>query len=176
MNSRWPKIVFAALAVYALGYFASYYGRLPQVVAAHFNVRGEPNGWESKPVFFAVFFGALMIAVSLTFGIPLIIRATPTERINLPHKERWLGPAFREATLNFLSSWFEWFGCGLLVLLLLTFKYTMQANLNPADPPESTRIWFYLCGFGIFSLVWVARIRLHFGRVPPDDSSMGEKR
>jgi uncharacterized membrane protein len=171
LNSRLPKIVFAAMTVYAAGYFSSYYGRLPEVVASHFNVRGEPNGWEAKPVFFAVFAGAVVIAVILTFGIPPIIRATPMERINLPNKEQWLGPQFRAASLDFVSSWFAWFGCAVLLLIMLTFNYAVQSNVDPAHRPDPTRSWYLLVGFGIFTAIWVARLFVRFNRAPSGANS-----
>ena len=70
MNSRLPKSIFAALAAYALAYFYLSYARLPEVLASHFNARGQPNGWETKPVFFAVFAGTMLIAALISIGGP----------------------------------------------------------------------------------------------------------
>jgi uncharacterized membrane protein len=172
LNSRWPKIIFVALAVYAAIHFSSYYQRLPEVVASHFNTHGEPNGWQPKPAFFAVFVGTLVIAAILTFAVPLIIEALPPQLINLPNKNRWLSPEFRAATLDFLSSWFAWFGCAVLVLIILTFNYALQANLDPAHRPDPTRFWYILAGFGIFTLIWMIRFLRKFARPPRNETAL----
>jgi Protein of unknown function (DUF1648) len=166
LSLRLPKIIFVALAVYAAAYFSSYYGRLPQILASHFDARGHPNGWETKPVFFAVFAGALVLAAIVGLGAPLLIKTLPAQLINLPNKEEWLSPAFRETTLDYMSSWFAWFGCGLLLLLMLTFRYAVQANLDPAHRADATRFWYYIGGFGIFVAIWMGRFLAKFSRPP----------
>lgn len=170
MHSRLPKILFVALAAYAVVYFYSSYARLPSVLASHFNAQGRPNGWETKPVFFAVFGSTVLIAALIGIGGAWLIRVLPPELINLPNKQQWLGPAFREATLEYLSSWFAWFGCALLLLLILTFNYAVQVNLHPAHPPDASRFWYYLGGFSIFTIICMVRLMTRFGRPPRLDT------
>jgi len=166
LSSRWPKIVFVALAVYAAIHFSSYYQRLPEVVASHFDTHGEANAWQSKPAFFALFIGTLVIATILTFAVPPIIKALPPQLINLPNKNCWLSPEFRAATLDFLSSWFAWFGCAVLVVIILTFNYALQSNLDPAHGPDAAGFWYILAGFGIFTVIWMIRFLKKFARPP----------
>jgi Protein of unknown function (DUF1648) len=163
LNSRLPKVVFIGLVAYVVVYFSSCYRRLPEVLASHFSAQGQPNGWESKPVFFAVFAGAVAIAALIGIGGPWLVRVLPPELINLPNKEKWLGPANRERTLEFLESSFAWFGCGLLVLLILTFDYAVQANLHPKASARATRFWYYLAGFSTFAVIWIIRLTTKFG-------------
>lgn len=164
MSTRLPKILLGALVVYAVVYFLRSYDRLPPIVISHFDAQGKPNGWEAKPIFFAICSVFLGVAGIIGVGGPWLMRVLPPELINLPNKEQWLSPAHRETTMNFLSTWFAWFGCGLLLLQMLVFSFAVQTNLHPAHPPESARLWYYLAGFGIFTAIWVARLATRFAR------------
>jgi uncharacterized membrane protein len=168
MESRLPKIVFVVLTGLVAIYFHSQYGRLPAVVASHFDGRGEPNGWEIKSVFFGVFVGALVIAAVLTFGIPALTRVLPNALINLPHKEQWLTPERRAATLDFMAAWFAWFGCAVLLVIVLAYGYAIQSNLNPSHPPDPRGFLYILIGFGVFTVIWMIRFLKKFAR-PPDN-------
>jgi uncharacterized membrane protein len=171
-NPRLPKLLFVLLAAYAAIHFSAYYSPLPAVVASHFNGRGMPNGWQTKPAFFTVFVGVSVLAAVVGFGIPRLITALPPQLINLPNKAYWLAPDQLAATMEFLKSFFAWFGCAVFVLIMVTFDYAIQSNLHPDNRPAISRMWFVLAGFLVFVVVSVARMFIHFGRPPEDISSL----
>lgn len=170
MNSRLPKLLFVALAAYAAIHFSSYYSELPDVVASHFDARGVANGWQTKSAFFGVFVGVSVLATIIGFGIPLIISAAPTPLINVPNKLYWFSPERREESLQFLSVYFAWFGCAVFLVLILTFDYAIQSNLDPDHPPDVSRLWYILVGFVVFVIVWTIRLFRRFARPPQDNS------
>lgn len=140
LDSRLPKIIFVLLALYAAVHFSSVYPQLPNVVASHFNGRGAPNGWQTKQAFVGVFVGVGVLAAVIGLVIPRIIAAVPAQLINLPNKSYWLAPEHRQETMAFLNSYFAWFGCGVFLLILLTFDYAVQVNLHPENPPAPARM------------------------------------
>jgi uncharacterized membrane protein len=166
VDSRLPKFVFALLALYAAVHFSYNYPQLPGVVASHFNAQGLPNGWQTKSAFFAVFVGVSVLAVLVGFGIPRIISAIPPRLINLPNKQYWLAPQHLEETRAFLNTYFAWFGCAVFLVMILTFDYAIQSNLHPDSHANPSRMWQVLAGFLVFTIIWIARTFMRFGRVP----------
>lgn len=169
-NDRLPKTIFVLLAAVALIYFWSFYSRLPEVVASHFDGQGRPNGWQIKSAFFYVFMGATALAAFLVFGVPALIKALPVQLINLPNKQYWLGPGQRAATFEFLGSGFAWFGCAVFLVILFAFNYALQSNLHPDHPPAPAGMWYALLAFLVFTMVWTSRLILRFVRTPQDSS------
>jgi uncharacterized membrane protein len=171
MNARLPKGLFLLLAICASIYLAHYYPRLPRVVASHFDQHGFANGWQTKQRFFELFAGMTLLSAFLVFGIPTIIALMPRQLINLPHKEYWLGPERQTASMQFLSTWFAWFGCAVYAVILLAFDYAVQTNLRSPYGPNPARLWYMLVAFAVFAVVWTIRLFGRFGRVPGNPSA-----
>ena len=173
MDSRLPKLSFVMLAGYAAIHFLPYYSQLPNVVASHFDGRGVANGWQTKPAFFIVFVGVSVLAAVIGFVIPRIISAMPPQLINLPNKQYWLAPDQLAETQAFLSNYFAWFGCAVFLLIILTFDYAIQSNLQPENRPDVSRMWYTLASFLAFVAVWT--IRLLTRLLKPPESNFGRK-
>ncbi len=111
-----------------------------------------------------------VLAAAVGFGIPRIIATLPLQLINLPNKRYWLAPEHLAETMEFLGAYFAWFGCAVLLIMILTFDYAIQSNLHPSNRPDISRMWYLLAGFSAFIIVWIARMFMRFGR-PPEGGS-----
>jgi uncharacterized membrane protein len=169
LDSRLPKPIFVLLVLYAAVHFWSVYPQLPGAVASHFNARGVPNGWQTKQGFYRVLVGVGVLAMVISFAIPKMIASLPAQLVNLPNKSYWLAPEHLSETTAFLSAYFAWFGCALLLMIILTFDYAIQSNLHPPNPPDPARMWYLLAGFLVFTVVWVFRMLAKFLRPPQEN-------
>ena len=158
-----PRRFFFLLVALAAIQSCIYYPQLPDIVASHFGGAGVPNGWQTKPVFFAFYVGGIALATVLGFGVPRLIAAKP-EWTNLPYKDRWLTPERRGETLAWLAAHFRWFGCAMLLLALCAVQFSIQANLHPERGFSVVTILWVLGAFFLFVVAWIVRLILRLAR------------
>jgi hypothetical protein len=149
LHRRWQWIIgtIAFWILLALLQNAWYYPRLPEQVAIHFNASGKADSWASKSHATFLMLGLQIFLPSFLLLTSQLSRSLPIQWINLPHREYWLAPERREATL--------W----ILVVNHLTFVANVSGenlNLMPFLVGLVTymAIVFYLAG----GLVWKYRI------------------
>lgn len=160
---------FAILALLWIA-FAAYVwltaAQLPERVATHFGMAGEPNGWMTRAghVQFTLLFGLGVPAFVL--GIFAIIGRCGDRWLNIPNKEYWLAPERRQATFDFIARQGFWFA-GLFIAFLAGIHHSILAanSRSPVALPASDVGWIagpYL----VATLVWVAIFIGRFARRP----------
>jgi uncharacterized membrane protein len=161
-GTRLPWSIFSAIALCVVVQAIGAFPRLPERVASHFDSSGMPNGWMSKEAFFVVY--AVMIGVSAFVGfyVPRQIEAKPPARINLPHREYWLAPVRRAATLAYLEGYFAWYACALLLILVLAMGLAIEANFTSPPRMATTPILLVIGGFVVFNVLAVIHLLRHF--------------
>lgn len=124
-----PSRILLLLLIAAFGLrFGMQYADLPPVVASHFGVDGQPNGFMSKQVF--LLFGLLPLGIAALIGlvVPRVTRAMPVNLINLPNREHWLAPGRKDEALAYLSSYLEWVSVGMLAFFIFVYELVFRAN------------------------------------------------
>jgi len=138
---------------------------MPPVLATHFGASGVVNGWQTQSQYFVLEVVLLGVCLLLAFGIPRLIGALPISLINLPNKEYWLAPERRQETVAFFKAQFAWFGCGLLVFLLVVNELVFKANHALPRRLDNTAFAIALVAFLAYVGIWTVRLVLRFSRI-----------
>lgn len=126
---------------------------LPETVASHFDGAGRPNGHQSKLAFAVLcmaFSGGLFGMFAL---LPLALHRIPSSLLNLPNREYWLTPERKQAALERMSVYLDWFAFATLLVLVGASELAVEANLARA-PLDNTAIWTLLGSYVAFTVAW----------------------
>jgi uncharacterized membrane protein len=134
--SRVITVVFAALVLLSVAQAFWQHARLPETVASHFDASGKPNGWMPRGAQTAWHISTVFFMAGLLEGIARISQLIPDEYINIPHREHWLAPERRAATLAGLSTMVRLMGSVLLLFLMGLFHQVYRANTGGGSITE----------------------------------------
>jgi uncharacterized membrane protein len=154
------------LAVFAVAQAAYYYPRLPDTVASHFDLSGQPDRYMSKETVVAVHGGVVALLAAMFLGINFIIGKVPDTLVSMPNKDYWLAPERRTQTYDAISSLMLWFGCATIAFLLGAFQIAVHANLSEDRRMRNVVFWSLLAVYAIFVCAWLIRLILRFTKVP----------
>ncbi|MEQ1634074.1 MAG: DUF1648 domain-containing protein [Planctomycetota bacterium] len=143
---------------------AVHYDDLPDRVASHFDAGGNVDGHSSKAGFAL---GILSIAAFDLFffaALGLFLRRLPNHLINVPHRDYWLAPERREATLVAMTDHMCWFGAVTQLLIAGVALLSMRASLAPPDAPPVYDHWILLGCYLSYTAFWVLQLLRRFPR------------
>ncbi len=152
-----PRFFILLLVVLALLQAVHYAPLLPEQVATHFNAAGQPDGWSSGSEYLVtnlLLCGGMAALFLLLTGV---MKKLPNEWINMPHKDYWLAPERRDATLSALQKQMEWLGAATLTLLVGITQLTIEANLS-SRPLDNQIFWLLFGSYMIYAIVWAVRL------------------
>lgn len=164
-SPRLPRGIFAVIVLAAVAQCFFSFSQLPERMASHFGPSGLPNGWMTKQSFFIVY--ALVIAVtSVLEFLPArsIARSSPSN-LHLPNKEYWLAPERRAQTFAYFTKFFAWYGCAVLLVLVIAMGLAINANLNPPPRLPARPIVAVIGAFVLFSILSIAHLMRRFSKV-----------
>lgn len=158
--------VFAAWLGAVAGFILVTGTQLPAIVASHFALGGQADGFMPRSAYLAV----MCIAGVALPGIIVIVQARIMrkwpQRMRLPNREYWLAPQRREATVEAITRHIMLFGFGLSALIAFVHWEVVQANLR--EPPRLAAARFSVA-IGLFiagTIWWVCRLYARFRRTP----------
>jgi uncharacterized membrane protein len=142
-----PLTVVLLLAAVAAYQFWHYYPDLPKMLATHFGVSGQADGWSDKGVFvltYGLIEAALVLGAFLTarFGMRI-----PTGSLNMPNKDYWLAEERREESLRFVWNKVLWIEAATLAYLIVIAEIIFRANLAPGPPTLGRDFFVALIAF-----------------------------
>lgn len=134
---------------------------LPDTVAMHFGVHGEPDGWGPNYVNVLVMAGVEL----LLFLSVWLMAKVPPRLMNVPNKAYWVNPE----NLPLARARMEFFrlriGSVFFMFLFILGLMTIQANLTKGGRLNMTIFWFVSMVVMLYTLSWVVVFRRAF-RIP----------
>jgi uncharacterized membrane protein len=162
--SRVLILLFLLLAFWQAAHYAPL---LPERIASHFDAGGRVNGWSSKTDFFALNL-AFVVGMALLFGgLTAWLVRIPNAWINLPHKDYWLAPERRAATLATLQQQMEWLAAATVALLVGITQLTIQANLDGGRAWPQDIFWLLFGGYLFVFMAWLVVLLRKWYAKPP---------
>lgn len=156
-----PITLFSALILAAALLIPSLAGKLPDIVAVHFNAAGVADGFATRA-------GCRGFMLAFTFGAPLFVAAVtgilprllPVSMINIPNRSYWLAPERAAKTIGFMSEQGIWFGCVFLVFLCGVDWMLVEANSSRPPTLDSTKfIGMLVIFFGLIGCLMLRMLR-----------------
>jgi uncharacterized membrane protein len=157
-----PRLLFVLMLIVGPIVVWATSSGLPARVATHFGRGGFANGWMTHDGYIAfMFLMVVLVPLVVVAGIGLIPRFA-TSRISLPHRQYWLSPERREATVGWLAS----HGCAmgiLLILFMLGIHFlTLEANARSPARLDEAEFITVLAAFLVLLAIWIVAIALRF--------------
>lgn len=163
-------VALLALSVAAAGLWVRHLNAgLPDLVVSHFAANGMGNGHMPRAGFATLSLLLTTLAPLAAALLPAVSIGMPGARINLPHRELWLSPPHREATIGFLRGYFAVFGAMLALFMAYVFTLVARANAQAAGGIamlDMTAMTHALLGFIIAVLLWLGLLGVRFSRTP----------
>jgi serine/threonine-protein kinase len=164
-GSGLPLLGVLAAAAIAFVFVTS--AGLPDVLATHFNARGEPNAFMSRDGYrlfmaFMIVFVPFMIA-----GLPRLVGRHWPRLLNIPNREYWIAPERLSQALDSVYRLTTWPAAAAIALMAFVHRLVMDAHAT--DPPQldSRHLLIGLALFGAFTVAWMAAFYVRFRRPPP---------
>jgi uncharacterized membrane protein len=164
MSSRLGTIAFLLLLVVLAVFVWRTSQALPPIVASHFSASGAANGFMPRGIY-------TVLVMALVVGAPLLLALVPAaaagkgaRSLNIPHRDYWLAPERREATVACIRTHGRWFAAA--VALFLTYAHWLVVRANALPPPvlSTAGIASGLVVFFLALAVWLAVLFRRFGR------------
>lgn len=111
MSAKKALVVAVALTVAAVVYSVVLYPALPQLVPTHWNIRGEVDGWGSRPIAALLMPGTMALLLLMILGLP------------------WLSP--RNFTVDTFRETFNYVMVSVIALMGYLHVIMLQAGLYP---------------------------------------------
>jgi len=132
MNKK-IALIWGLAFVAMVGYLIFIESSLPERLAVHFDISGNPNGFQSKSIFITTFLCFIFFINGLFLGLFFLIDRFPSQLINIPWKNYWFATEERKVQAYVkLKAVQGLTGIFVCATFLITEQIIYQANVvNP---------------------------------------------
>jgi uncharacterized membrane protein len=160
MNTQ--RFVLMSLISLSVLQIVYYYPLLPETVASHFDINGNPNGCLSKGPFIGTYIFIMLLMLLSFLALPSLFKYVPLSLINLPNKDYWLAPERKGETFHSIAEKMLVFGNATILFLIITFQLAFEANLNSTCHFSADTMMILFGGYILFTIVWTVRFITRF--------------
>ncbi|GHT31584.1 hypothetical protein FACS1894214_3010 [Planctomycetales bacterium] len=156
----WILVILNVLLIAAAGFW------LPEKIATHFDITGQPNGWMRK-IEYITFMGInTLLAVMFCVPLGFLIKVCPPAFINIPNKDYWIQDGNIAQLRAVLSRMWRETECIIMAVPIWLSIEIVYAN-SKAVPSMGNEIWVFL-GLLVIALTAVLIKLLSALRVPKE--------
>jgi len=159
------KLFFYLIIILSLIEAAYFYNLLPERIAIHYNIKGQPDAWSNKTAIILINVGVVIFMALLFRVLIFFTRKIPEGLINLPNKYYWLAEIRKEETYKVINDFLFWTVDLTLLFFVLLFYLIYRANINhyASISPE---IWIIMIAYIAALSVYTIKFYKYFNRVP----------
>lgn len=128
--------------------------RLPERMASHYGVSGQPDGFMMRIDFFVFYFGIFGLVITLFMTMPAVTSHIPRELVNIPHRDYWLTDERWPRAMDLMGGWMAWFGVAMSILAAAVLHLVLRSNLT-RQPLDNDAFLIALGAFFVFCGAWL---------------------
>jgi uncharacterized membrane protein len=127
-------------------------GRLPPVVASHFDGAGVPNGWASRSAYAALLAAIGVLLPLVIVGLVNTVTRQGPQLLSIPARAYWSRPEHRREAVSRVRAYMWWLGCIMTSIALSMHWLILEAHAH--HPPHLiTRDFVLVLSAGLLALV-----------------------
>lgn len=152
---EWLYRIWLISLIVVIGQAAFYYNDLPDKMATHFDIKGTPDGWDTKSDFFLIW-----ISIIIMLNIMPIITCTLFDKLpkwlyNIPNRDYWFDTEERKKYIHsVLCVMMDGIFAGTNLFYIILMKYTYDINVYGSS---SINMWLgivIVILITLFSAIW----------------------
>ena len=139
-------VILVVLTIVSVVQHAWYWPQLPDRVATHWGIDGQPNDWMTRTA-------ATLTLCGLQIGVPLFLVAVtslasrlPDSMINIPNRDYWLHSDRRSATLFWMNQMLAWIAVLTSLFMIGIGHLTFVANKTGSG----LHVGFFVAALGAY--------------------------
>lgn len=137
-------------------------GKLPVLMATHFDLTGHANGWMGRTSYLELTCGTVLGLPLFMVGVTLITGRLG-RGLNIPNRDYWLAPERRAATVAVALRFVVVLAAIVVLLFSCLHLLVTSANADSAHPHLNAAVFITMfLGFLAAVLVWIALLRRRF--------------
>jgi uncharacterized membrane protein len=130
-------------------------GRLPPVVASHFDASGVPNGWSSRPTYaLLLLFIGVLLPLGITVLITSITRTGSPDQLSIPARDYWTRPEHAQEAVRRVRAYIWWLACIMAGTALAVHLSVLDAHANQPIRLRTGAILSVLGGATLGVVAW----------------------